>query len=535
MWREYLRCRLMIHKPFPLKLGTVVVATIIVAMITACSPQKNDKATLVVGISLQDANNLDPHQSSSVVDMALFNYLFNGLVRIKPGQASLEFIEPDLAESWESNAAETEWTFHLRRGVQCHHGYGELTADDIVYSIRRAADPTRSGFAGSFDALKSISAVDKYTVNITLEHTVPGFLGLLSNYHGGNIVCQRAAVEMGMNFNKKPVGTGPFMFVEYQPQQYVRLAANDQYFRGKPRIREIMYRYILSEASLDLAFATGEIDMISGQQNQRWMQRTKKVPGAVVVAMEPAELSTLYLNVTAKPLDDIRVRQAIAYAIDRPGLVQLKGKEANREGKSVVPIGYVGFSADVSLLPHNLAKAKQLLAEAGYPDGITLKTVHTTWPKMASTMEVVQAQLYEAGIHLEIEPVEHATFHSKIRQDLSPLVHYAAARFPIADVYLTGFFHSKSTVGTPTAITNFSHCAVADNEIDMARIEPAVDKRNTLWKIAQEKIAAEVCGIPLIEVLQVWAYRDNLDLGYELKGNLNLAPPIIEATHFKDL
>ncbi len=500
----------------------------------ASSLLAEEKTTLVVGIGFQDANNLDPHQSPSVVDKALFNWMFNGLVRIKPGQANPEFIEPDLAQSWASNADGTEWTFNLREGVQCHHGYGELTSDDIVYSINRAADPDRSGFAGSFKALKSIEALDKYTVRVSLKNPIPSLLGLLSNYHGGNIVCKKAAEEMGEDFNKKPVGTGPFMFEEYQSQQLVRLKANDDYFRGKPKIREIVYRYIPSDASRDLAFASGEVDMIFGKQDSKWIERTAKVPGAVVAVMEPAELSTLYLNVTVKPLDDIRVRKAIAHAIDRAGLVKLKGKAANREAKSIVPIGYLGFSEDVPLLPYDPDKARKLLTEAGYPDGITIKTIHTTLPIMATTMEVVQAQLRESGINLEIEPVEHATFHSKIREDLSPVVHYAAARFPVADVYLTNFFHSRSTVNTPTAITNFSHCSAADAEIDAARAEPDVNKQKALWQTAQEKIMADVCGIPMIEALQVWAYKDNLDLGYELKGNLNLAPTLTEASHFKN-
>jgi peptide/nickel transport system substrate-binding protein len=151
---------------------------------------------------------------------------------------------------------------------------------------------------------------------------------------------------------------------------------------------------------------------------------------------------------------------------------------------------------------------------------------------MLTVMEAVQAQLRRANITLEITPVEHATFHQQIRQNLSQVVYFSAARFPVADIYLTQFFHSRSIVQTPTAVTNFSHCRVADAEIDAARGEADPARRAALWRTAQEKVVAEVCAVPLIEQLQLWAFRDTLNLGYELRAALNLAPPILHTTHF---
>ena len=165
-----------------------------------------------------------------------------------------------------------------------------------------------------------------YTLKITLKNPVAGFLGYVANINGGNMVCKKAAEEMGDGFSKKPIGTGPFMFAEYQPQQFVRLVANKQYFRGAPMLDEIMYRYIPSDSSRDLAFQSGELDMIYGKQDQSWVDRTKQTPGVKVLAMEPGELSTLFLNITQKPLDDIRVREAIAYARRSQGDRRLQGR-----------------------------------------------------------------------------------------------------------------------------------------------------------------------------------------------------------------
>ena len=215
-------------------------------------------------------------------------------------------------------------------------------------------------------------------------------------------------------------------------------------------------------------------------------------------------------------------------------MVQFKGEAVTRGSVSPVPEGYLGYTDDVPTYEYDVARAKELLAEAGFADGVTLKAIHTTLPGMLTTIEAVQALLKQAGINLEIEPVEHATFHQRIREDASQVVHYSAARFPIADVYLTQFYHSDSIVATPSAITNFSHCSVADGEIEAARVEQDTEKQNMLWATAQQKIMEEVCAVPIYQNLQLWAWKDTLDLGIEVKGSLNLSPAITEMAGFKN-
>jgi peptide/nickel transport system substrate-binding protein len=509
-----------------------LVIAILWAALACALPAHAQKKSLVVGMGSADAGKLDPHIASTTPDKGLLSWMFNGLVRIRPGRISPEFIEPDLAESWTSNPAGTEWTFKIRSGVQCHHGYGEFTAEDAAYSIQRASNKATSSYSNDYSAVDKVEAVNKNTLKVTLKNPVAGFLGYVANVNGGNMVCRKAAVEMGENFSKKPIGTGPFMFAEYQPQQYVKLVANKQYFRGAPQLDEITYRYIPADSSRDLAFQSGELDMIYGKQDQTWVDRTSKLPGVKVVAMEPGELSELYLNITVKPLDDIRVRQAIAYAIDRKAIVAFKGAGTSREAVSVIPSGYLGTDQKAPIYPYDPVKAKALLAEAGYPNGLTIKTIHTTLTGMQTLIEAVQAQLKKVGINLDIELVEHATFHSQIRKDLSPIVHYQAGRFPVADVYLTQFFDSKSIVNTPTAVTNFSHCAMADEEIRAARIATDPVKQLALWKTAQDKLARAVCGVPIYEQLQLWAWKDTLDLGYDVQGSLMLSPPVTEKARF---
>jgi peptide/nickel transport system substrate-binding protein len=506
-------------------------AVLALCMLALPAMAQQPKRDLVVATSQADAGKLDPHLASAGADKGVLNWVFNALVRVKPGEASPEFIEPDLAESWTSSPDGKEWVFKLRQGVQCHGGYGEFTAEDAVYSINRAANKETSAFSGDFAVVDKVEAPDPHTVKVTLKNPIPSLLGLLSNYHGGLMVCSEAAEKAGADFSRHPIGTGPFEFVEYIPQQYIKLKANETYFRGRPQLDTVTYRYIPSDATRDLAFQSGEVDMIFGRQNNQWVERAQAVPGAMVVAMEPAELNSLYLNKTVKPLDDIRVRQAIAHAIDRKLMVASTGDKVAREAISVVPNGNLGV-VDADLLSYDPEKAKTLLAEAGYPDGIKLKTIQSSLPVLLKIMETVQAELAKSGIALELEVVDHPTYMANIRKDLSPVTFYQAARFPVADVYLTQFFHSRSTVGTPSGLTNFSHCDAADAEIDAAKSELDPAKQKELWKVAQEKIAADVCAVPFSEQLVVWAWSGALDLGYELKGSLNLMPQITEQTRF---
>ncbi|MBW2660038.1 MAG: polyamine ABC transporter substrate-binding protein, partial [Deltaproteobacteria bacterium] len=123
---------------------------------------------LRIGTLGSDAISLDPHMSTKTQDKIIFPLIFNGLVRFKPGTADLNSIEPDLAESWEVSEDKLVWTFKLRHGVQFHGGYGELTADDVVFSLNKAAEKTTSSAYKEYSAVKSVEAVDPYTVKITL-------------------------------------------------------------------------------------------------------------------------------------------------------------------------------------------------------------------------------------------------------------------------------------------------------------------------------------------------------------------------------
>lgn len=487
-------------------------------------------ATLRISTGTGDVATLDPHRASATGDVALVGWIYNALVRFRPGSSDPKDLEPDLAESWETSPDGLTWTFRLRKGVRFQGEWGELTADDVVYSLRRAADPKRSTFSADFSGLDEVSKTDDSTVKITLKYPDASFLGRVSNYHGGQIVSRKATEALGERVATHPVGTGPFAFVEQVTQQFVRLAANPTHFRGRPRIDAIVARVIPSDSSRDLAFASGELDLMAGKREQRWVDSARRRPGLHVDIFQPGEYRLLHVNQSIPPLDDVRVRQAIAAAINVDDLVRFVGKDVGPRGCSVVPPGYLGEDCPAGGYAFDLDRARALLAQSGHKDGITLRVIVSNISAQQPIMEIIQAQLARAGIRLEMQVVDHPTYQSQIRKDLGALVFYGAARFPVADAYLSEFFHSRAIVGTPTAATNLSHCAVADGEIEAARTAPDPERQRALWREAQAKIMADVCAVPLFELRQVWAHSDRLELGYDLTGAMNLAPPITEST-----
>lgn len=482
---------------------------------------------LRVGEIGQQAGTLDPHRATATMDKAPASWMFDGLVRFPPGSADPAALEPDLAERWQRSADGLGWTFTLRGDVQFHHGMGTLTAEDVAFSLRRAADPRSSAFAGDYRDLAAVEVIDPRTVRVVFRQPVPSALGLLANYHGGLIVSKRAA-ETG-DLAQRPVGTGPFAFDAVEPGG-LRLVAHGRHFRGTPKLAGVHVRYVPSDQTRELAYTAGELDLFIGRREQRWVERMKEVPDTVVEVFGPGEFRTLLLNTKSAPLDDIRVRRALIHAIDIAAIVRFVGSDVAEPWPSPVPPGYLGATRDVPAYPHDLARARALLAEAGYPQGLTLKAVVSSVSTQLPIMEVVQAQLRRVGIALEMEVVEHATYHARIRQDLSQVTFYGAARFPVADSYLTQLYHSRSAPGQPTMALNFAHCSAADAEIDAARSEPDAAKQAALWATAQRKVVEAACSVPLFDLRQVWVRHKRVALGYTLRGALNLGPAITAET-----
>jgi len=473
---------------------------------------------------VRDAGRLSPYQTGGSQDVAILPWVFNCLFRFPLGSLNLELIEPDLLEKWESSKDNLVWTFYLKKGVQFHQGFGEMTSEDVIYSLNWAKDKKSSRWWQDFSEFEKIEALDRYTVKITLSKSIPSVLGVLANV-GGSIICKKAYEERGEDAIMKPLGTGPFEFVEYQPQRHIKFKAHEKYFRGRPKIDEVIYRYMPDSKSRQLAFKKGELDMMFAEREQEWIDEVKKSPDAIVDIIMPGEMRTLHFNLTRKPLDNPKVRQALAHAINRQEFLDYHGKDITLPAVSPLPPGYMGHTDAVALYPYNPEKAKKLLAEAGFPNGCDLGTMKTSsLGAYEKPMTIVQAQFNRVGVRLNLETVDHATYHKLIRQNVNPVVLYGAARFPNGDQYLSQFYHSAAVIGTPTAVTNFSHYGKAipgvDEYIEKARTSIEPKEQIKYWEMAQKQIMEDLPAYPLFVLKNAGARKNYVKLGHVLESSL---------------
>lgn len=504
-----------------------------------------DRQTLIFGLNAADLGTLDPHFAATTNDRTVVDMIFNGLLRYKPGDSSE--IEPDLAEEvpepeMQDDGTQT-WTFTLKQGVMWQPGPQtdsyELTADDVIYSFEKAADPDRSAYAGEYEGL-TFEKVDDYTVTVTADPPLSPllFLPKVVDYAGGFIVSQQAVEAMGADaIATAPVGTGPFMFQDYTAQNAIELVAFDDYFRGAPQLAGVSLRFMPDVTSRELALQSGEIHAGYGLSEAQWVDRVSNMDNVEVDVFGVGEVAFVNFNIDAEPLNDPNVRKALAYAISRDGHLALFGAPVAENVYSVVPAQLLegGLTQEEAaerevLYEQDIERASQMLADAGYEDGFSLQLVTSESDSYRKNYETMQAEFREIGVDIQLEVLDHSTYHSQIREDVNPIVIYIAWR-PNADVYLTRFFHSASTVVTgENPDTNFSHYDQIDDLIEEARASTDPEEQAEIWKEANTQILEDMAAYPLHFINQVYARQSNVDYGHELVSSLALYPQITENT-----
>jgi len=510
---------------------------------------------LRIAFDAGDAKTLDPHRAATTVDRSSVDPIFNGLVRYPPGNQVN--VEPDLATSWEVSEDGKVWTFNLRKGVFFHpfpgypDGY-ELTSEDVIYSLKRASNPDYSSYAGEYAGI-DFKAIDPYAIKISIENPISEtlFLAKFANYAGGFIVCKKAIEAKGNDWIKiNPVGTGPFMFKAYDPRQKTALVRNEKYFRGQPVLTEVEIMYMPSVSSRELGFRTGELDIIEGMNEDKWVNKIATFPDVKVKTFGPCEVQMLHFNMMKAPFDDINVRKAFSYAISRKDVAAFMGETLAVPiySSALAPPAAGSLTKEETikagvLYEDDVVKAKKLLADAGHPNGfkteVIISELATSYRK---PMVAIQAQVKKAGIDMKLKVVDHSSFHSLIRDDASPAVYYACWR-PNVDVFLTRFFHSDSViVKGKKPDTNFSHYGMVDADgdgkidsiddlIKTARLELDSEKQIALWKEAQIKLLKDVAVLPIIRLEYAFPMKSYVELGHPLEFSWQTySPQITEKT-----
>lgn len=503
---------------------TGLLAVMLVAPNPCQAQELAENQNLKIGITIRDIRTLDPALSTISGEKAAIGQIFNGLLRTPFGKVGIDTIEGDLAERWKVSPDGLTWDIRLRKGVKWHKGYGEVTAEDVKFSLERVMDPkTASPWAKKYANVEEIAVNGTYQITIKLKESDPFFALNLLGYHGGQIICKKAAEEMGSEFAFNPVGSGPFAFEAYDRGQSVLLVRNDDYYRGAPILESVEYIFMPNHSSRLLAIEKGEVDVSSGIRKKEWAEKAASM-GIILVPPNPPQQSIVVMNMTRKPLDDILVRKAIAYALDRDTFVDLIGPVLGGPQISPVPPGYFGhLQMGMEEYEYSPERAKKLLTEAGYPDGFSLGEVFSSEAEdYLTAFKIIQEQLRLVGITFDLKVVDHSTYHKFIRQDKNALVVYGGVRLPVAETILTQFYAKDSIVMTPTAVTNFSHYGEVipgiDEYLAKAKATNDLELKKYYYALAQLKIIQDLPAYTLQLNRVALCHQPWVDLGYDTQN-----------------
>ena len=513
-------------------------------VLQAGSAEMHSPQVLKFAVHTSGLTSLDPHFAKGSQDTTLADMVFNSLVRYVPGDMSR--LEPDLAESipefYIKNGRQI-WTVHLKKGILFHSGpfnpAYELTADDVIFSLKKIADPATSPVSQEYKGMTFEKRGD-YTLEIILEKPVSPlfFLPIIADHRGGYIVSKKAIRAGGYEaFKKHPVGTGPFMFDHYIPSNKCVLKAHAAYFRGTPQLAGVEMHFMPDNDDREAAFRKGDMDLILGVGDPGWIQKMEKLPQTRIDVFGPGFTGMFHLNRSIKPLDDIRVRKAIIHALDRDLFLAASTKSLVTPVLAPMSADFLpgGIENDkITALGLNVKKdiplARQLLAEAGFVNGISMTLYGSEKRLFETSYEILQQALADIGIMVELKIKSHSQYHRLIRQNQNAIVLYFSLR-PNADNYLRGFFHSDAIVETgATPQTNFSHCTAVDKLLDDARSEIDPKKQIRLWEQAQIRILHDALVFPIMDIKYCVASRGNLDYGHDLITTLAGYPQFDERT-----
>ena len=386
-----------------LKYGVALVALTIGGFLATAAARADERVKLVGPDWNSETLSADPAKLLSMADV------FHARMVYEPFIAADSAMQPVpwLAESWESNDTATEWTFHVRQGVTFHDG-SPLTADDVVFTFRRLLDPeVGSPAASELGAIKpeDIQAVDAATVKFTLASPIVELAAVLASKHG--MVVKNGASSDDIQL--RPNGTGPFTVAEIklgQPQ--TTFLRNDHYWQaGLPKSACLNVSAIFEPLSRVTALKSGDVDIVL-IVDPVTISQLKSNPKITLTQAPGGSAITLGMFLDVPPFDDVRVRQAMKLVVDRQVMVDTALLDFGMPGNDnpILPTSPDAYRTDI--IQRDVEKAKALLAEAGYPDGITVD-LHAA-DLLAGTMAMVQAyqqMASEAGITVNIinEPV----------------------------------------------------------------------------------------------------------------------------------
>lgn len=452
--------------------------------------------------------------------------VYNRLIDFVPGTTDLR---PALAESWEISEDGKTYTFHLRQGVKFHTTdwftpTREFNADDVVYSLTRQLDEQnpwyKTAAQGWFYAqamdfknlIESVTKIDDHTVQVKLSHPEAPFLADLAMGFTSILSSEYAAqLEKSGNLrdmDTKPVGTGPFVFKRYNKDQMIRYQANADYFRGKPKIDQLIFS-IAPDASVRLQrLKAGECDVMLYPSPQDWASIEADDKLALI---KGSALTTSYLqlNTQKPPLDNKLVRRALALAVDRPNLIKVVTAGAATPATNPYPETQWSYNADLPKFDLNIEEAKKLLTEAGHPNGFDMEIwvrpgTSGSNPNPKLTAEMLQADFKKIGVNADIKTIEWGELLRRARdgEHTSAVLGWASDNGD-PDNFLSNNFSCSGLVDG----SNFSRWCdeTFDKLLKDARAETNHEKRVEMYRQAQAMFNDTVPWVTLFHPLSALA------------------------------
>jgi peptide/nickel transport system substrate-binding protein len=350
---------------------------------------------------------LDPIVPSDNGSIWVIYQIFDQLTTVNEDSTG---VVPSLAESWDTSSDQRTWTFHLRQGVKFSDG-SPVTADDVVFSLKRVINPKTSAYSFLFGPVTAVKALDPSTVEVTLEHPFAPLIEHLNVFPAS--VVPKAKVEPDPEgFAQHPIGSGPFALEKFSKGQFTHLVRNQHYWKaGRPLLDEVMIPYVTDDNTRILKLQAGEID---ASVNIPYAQIDQlDAQDSIDVLVEPLfRFDGIWMNHAKKPLDDRKVRQALNYATDKESIVKnvLFGK-AEVANHMMPKMKY--WRDDVEPYPYDPEKAKALIADSSVPDGFTLPLVVPTGDSIiAQVAQIVKESWNQIGANVQIQNLDIGTAYT---------------------------------------------------------------------------------------------------------------------------
>ncbi len=437
-----------------------------------------------------DISVLDPARIFQIENQSVAANVYNGLVKY---DEATNKIMPDLAAEWSISPDGTSYTFVLRSGVAWHRDNGPLTSDDVKFSFDRILEPAGgSAYRGQFAGVKSVDAPDPTTVRIQLETANAGFLHKVTAFNQGWIVSRKAVTARGEQYSLNPIGTGPFVFERWTPGTEVRLSANPAYFEGKPNFADLIFRVVRDETAAAIALERNELDVFFALQQAEVIEHLRKVPGVVVMDRAASSTVNLVLNTTQRPLDDVRVRRAIAHAVNNKALIDGFFRGTKFAATSVLTPAFQEYADDVPRYGYDPDRAKALLKEAGASSFKFEITTVALNPYDKFPLPIAD-DLGEVGIQTTVRVLERSAYQQarasgNVRSCITAVVGPPDPGTPLTTLYSTRSF--------PPGL-NTSRYDKVDDLLATAAAEQSDAGRSAAYKAILQKTMTDLPVVPL--------------------------------------